>query len=131
MIDDLTAALGDLVATATGLPCSIDPVAPPSIPGSYIGPPSFTPDASTGGRVLIIQWETGTLVSATGGAWELAARHGEAIVAAVVAHPVLGLVSARSVLYPAGEGGHAPGYRVDVAVLIPALDLEALEVVTT
>lgn len=127
MIDALTAQLGQLVAGATGLPTSIDPVRPPSVPGCYVGPPSIAPDPETGGRVLVVQWEVGVLVTAVTGAWTSAALLGEAVVAAVVAHPTLGLAGARSILSPAGDGGERPGYRIDVAVLILAGDLEALE----
>jgi hypothetical protein len=131
MIDALTAELGALVAGATGLPTSIDPIRPPSVPGCYVGPPSMTPDPETGGRVLVIQWEVGAVTAAVTGAWSTVARLGEQIVAAVVAHPTLGLAGARSILANAGEGGDVPGYRIDVAVLVLAGDLEPLEVAPT
>ena len=130
MIDALTAELGELVAGATGLATSIDPIRPPQIPGCFVGPPSMSPDPETGGRVLIVQWELGALVVAKVGAWELAARLGEQIAAAVTAHATYGLVGARSVLYPQADAGDAPGYRVDVAILLLAGDLVALDPVT-
>ena len=123
MIGELTAELGELVATATELPTSIDPIRPPQIPGCFVGPPSLTPDAETSGRLLLVQWETGTLVTARTGAWSEAARLGEQICAAITAHPTLGLIAARSSLYPQADAGDAPGYRVDVAVLLHVSEL--------
>ena len=100
MIAELTIELGELLAAATGLPVSIDPIRPPSIPGGFVGPPSINPEPELGGRVLVVQWETGLLVTAATGAWSLAAAYGEAVVSAVTAHPTLGPVGPRSVLYP-------------------------------
>jgi len=125
-VDALTVELGELVAAATELPTSIDPVRPPSVPGCFVGPPSLTPDTETGGRLLVAQWEVGTVTGADTGAWEAAAAAGEHIAAAVIGHPTLGLVDARSVLYDGGPGGELPGYRVDVAVLIHATGLSPL-----
>lgn len=124
-VDQLTRELGELVADATALPTTIDPVRPPSVPGCFVGPPSLTPDTETGGRVLVAQWEVGAVVAATTGAWEAAAVHAEHIAAAVIAHDVLALVSFQSVLYPTGDG-ELPGYRVDVAVLLHGAALEEL-----
>ena len=114
----LTQELGELVATATGLPTSIDPIRPPSIPGCFVGPPALTPDVDSGGRLLTAQWEIGALVPAVAGAWTQAAALGEAIASAVIAHPTLGLVEVRSRLFAQGDQGDAPGYRIDVAVLL-------------
>jgi len=120
VIDDLTAELGALVATATGLPTSVDPVRPPAVPGCFVAPPNLNPDPETGGRVIVATWEVGAIVPAVVGAWSLAAGHGENIAAAVIAHATLGLVDGGSVLYPAGDAGELPGYRVNVAVLLHA-----------
>ena len=123
----LTQELGTLVATATGLPTSIDPIRPPSIPGCFVGPPAITPDDATGGRLLLAQWEIGALVPAVTGAWTQAAELGEAIAAAVIDHPTLGLVEVRSRLFAQGEAGDAPGYRIDVAVLLHQGALDPLD----
>ena len=125
-VDALTLELGELVADATGLPTSVDPVRPPAVPGCFVGPPTITPDTSTGGRVLVAQWEVGTVHGADTGAWSAVATTGEHIVAAVIAHAVLGLVDARSILYTTPDG-ELPGYRIDVAVLLHSTALAPLD----
>ena len=125
-VDALTLELGELVADATGLPTSVDPVRPPAVPGCFVGPPTITPDTTTGGRVLVAQWEVGTVTPADTGAWSTVATAGEHIVAAVIAHAVLGLVDARSILYTTPDG-ELPGYRIDVAVLVHATEMAPLD----
>ena len=125
-VDALTLELGELVADATGLPTSVDPVRPPAVPGCFVGPPTITPDTTTGGRVLVAQWEVGTVTPADTGAWSAVATTGEHIVAAIIAHAVLGLVDARSILYTTPDG-ELPGYRIDVAVLVHATEMAPLE----
>ena len=125
-VDALTVELGELVAGATALPTSIDPVRPPAVPGCFVGPPAVSPDPDTNGRLVLAQWEIGAVVPATTGAWSQVATHAEHIAAAIVAHAVLGFVSATSVLYTT-DAGELPGYRIDVAVLLHAHALEPMD----